>query len=469
MLIFAPNINLYIMKLNKFLLFAIIALLLPCVSSCKDDEGGNEPEATNAWLLPVTDFSKSLSDIKSSEEQRGFTTAESDLSKLTASKNVNGTKIEFTYNFDPVSKAYEYVKGSYSSDNDLQDIAKLLNENGYTAGNSANGINLYINTANSVQFIFNTDDKEFFAVPSTTDVLAWGRIDDLSATDKAGLIVPYLGKYATVELVSLFEKYHGNTLNEADSKIANGVYVYDVANNAKGYTQVKYWFDVKTKSQLEEAAVYFDAEKRPSTEDVDNYMNYLGMKYTSMVDASDGSSIYFNYTKKFAAYLLMDKPDDESAAFTPNIHFTFSDLESQLPPETVSLPEPIVEFGTMTLDEAVEQYKKKDYYTGTTDDGFGGALGIIVTTSSPDFPQILLMDDGGKYYAAMLIATDALKLRSPYVKEWLGKNDYEYKPKASVLPTYVSKDKKVMAQFDMDGMFTGAPTLSFQPNEYTGE
>lgn len=452
------------MKLNKFLLLAFLGGVVFSITSCKEDD--NEGDAASSWSLPVTDFTKSKSDIRTSENQNGFTTTENGATQLKAAKSANGTTIEFTYNFNPENDSYEYVHGTYGSSSDLQAIVKLLGEAGYVSGTSAHGIDVYTNEAAYVRYIIDTEAKQFYALPASDGAMAWGRIDPLDGTDKAGLLVPYLGKYATVELVALYEKYHGSTLNVVDSKVQNGVYVYDVASYTQGYTQVKYWFDVDTKSKLEEAAVYFDANKRPTTEAVQTYMDYLGLAYTSMVDPSDGSSIYFNYKEILAAYLLMSQPEGSTQDFKPNIHFTFSDLTNQLPPVSVDFPEPITEFGTLTMDEAVELYKQKPYFTGTSEDGFGGALGLIINTSSPDFPQILIMDDGGKYYAAMMLPSTELVLRSPSVKAWLESHNYVYNSEVSILPTYISKDNTVMAQFDLTGDFSGFPSLSFQPNEF---
>ena len=450
------------MKRGKYLLYAFFAALLLTVSSCTDDN--KKQEGVTTMTLPSSDFGSSLADVQQSETQRGFTVSKTDSCHLTLAKTENGTELKYTYSFDPTTGEFRYAKGSYADDAQLAVLVKQIEKDGYSLQTSANDVAFYANaTQNNI--IVNKAKKEFFAIPASDDALAWGRLSYLRESDKAGLIVPYLGKYASVELMELCVQYNGNTLDVTNTKADRGVYVYKVAGNGNGYTQVKYWFDVATKSKLEEAAIYFDADKRPTTALVEKYMNYLGLQYTSMTDESDGSSIYFNYEKKYVAYVLMNKPDDATQAFTPNIHFTFSDLTGQVPPATVDVPEPIVDFGTMTLDEAVEQYKQKPYFTGTEDDGFGGALGIYVTTSSPDFPKILLMEDGGKYIAAILVPDDVKALRSPSLKTWLSDKGYTYDASASVLPTYVRSDNKVMAQFDLDGMFTGVPCLAFQPVE----
>lgn len=450
------------MKTGKILLCGLAASLLLGLQSCSEENGKEKDKA--AMTLPSQEFGKSVSEMQESETSRGFEVSKTDSCHLQVVKTENGTELSYTYNFDPITKEYRYAKGSYADETQYALLVKQIAQDGYASQANAHGVALYVNgEQNSV--VINTTRKEFFAIPASDKALAWGRFGYLTESNKAELIVPYLGKYATVELMKLAEQYNGNTLNEESTKADKGVYVYDVADNRRGYTQVKYWFDVDTKAKLEEAAIYFEADMRPSTAAVEKYMNYLGLEYTSMTDPSDGSSIYFSYEEKYVAYVLMNKPEDESQAFTPNIHFTFSDISDQVPPKTVDVPEPIVDFGTMTLDEALEQYKSLPYYTGTEDDGWGGLLGVYVTTSSPDFQKILLMEDGGKYIAAVLCPDDAKALRSPALKTWLTGKGYSYDESISVLPTYVRSDREVMAQFDLEGALTGMPCLAFQPME----
>lgn len=456
-------------KLNQLFFYLLAAVILPFFASCSDNDDNNDNNKSNEDKveveIPDLDFSKSMDAVRQSETARGFEVVADGSYKLNATKKVNSQTITLSYFFDPSTTEYRYAKGTYDTDKERNAVLKKLAESGFAAADSANGVSFYKNATTNIEVAFYDEKKAFYALPNSEDPLAWGRFDYLTDKDKAGLIVPYLGKYATGELITLAEQYHGNHLNKVTSNEATGVYVFDVTDTTKGYTEIRYWLDQKTKSQLEEAAIYFDEDKRPTTDEIATYMNYLGLKYTSLKDASDGSQIYFNYQKKFVAYLSMDKPEDTGTVFAPNIHFTFNDLSAQMPPETVTIPEPITDFNTMTLNEAVEKYKKLPYYTGTEDDGFGGALGIIVTTSSPDFPKILLMEDSGKYLAAFLLPNNAMTLRSPSIKDWLTEKGYEYNAKASILPTYISKDNKVMAQFDIDGAIAGMPCLVFQPKE----
>lgn len=444
---------------------AVAAVMLPAATSCNDKN--DEPVVNpSEWALPDTDFGKTIDEVSASETARGFQVVKTDSIHLRAVKNIKNAQVSYTYCFDPETKTYRYAKGTYAGEDEFEALTKRLAADGFVAESEQNGIKVYNQSNDNAHVALEESGSTFYMLPGpTNDTFSWGRLNDLSDAAQAGLAVPYLGHYAPVELVELMEQYCGNTLDSTASKIDNGVYVFKAKNGSK-HASVRYWFDVATKSKLEEAAVYYTLENRPTTAEVDSCLNRTGFKYTSMKDASDGSQIYYNYLMKCVAYVAMDKPEGATSSFMPSIHYAYNDLSGQVPPETVDFPAPLTDFGTMTLNEAVEQYKKQSYFTGTTDDGFGGLLGLIVTTNSQDFPQILLMDDGGKYAAALVIADESKTLRSPYIKDWLTANGYAYNEKVSILPTYIRADKKVMAQFDTDGSITGFPCVAFQPNEF---
>lgn len=454
------------MKKTKLLsALAVAAVMLPAATSCNDKN--DEPVVSpSEWALPIADFGKTIDEVSASETARGFRVVKTDSIHLRAVKNIKNAQVSITYCFDPDTKTYRYAKGTYAGEDELKALTERLAADGYADEGEKNGVKVYNQSSDNAHVALEEGSSEFYMLPgASNDTFSWGRLNDLSDAAQAGLAVPYLGHYAPVELVELMEQYCGNTLDSASSKIDNGVYVFKAQNGSK-HTSVRYWFDVATKSKLEEAAVYYTLENRPSTAEVDTCLSRTGFKYTSMKDASDGSMIYYNYSEKCVAYVAMDKPDGATSSFMPSIHYAYNDLSGQVPPETVDFPAPLIDFGTMTLNEAVEQYKKQSYFTGTTDDGFGGLLGLIVTTNSKDFPQILLMDDGGKYAAALVIANESKMLRSPYIKDWLTAKGYTYNEKVSILPTYIRSDKKVMAQFDIDGSITGFPCVAFQPNEF---
>lgn len=454
-------------KTKWFSALAMAAVMLPAATSCNDKN--DEPVVNpSEWALPSTDFGNTLEEVTASETARGFQVTKLDSIHLRVTKNIKNAQVSYTYSFDPDTKIYRYAEGSYAGSDELSALTQRLATDGYAAESEQNGVKVYNKSNDFAHVALEEDSSKFYMLPgASNDAFSWGRLNDLSDKVQAGMPVPYLGHYAPVELVKLMERYSGNTLDLENSKIDNGVYVFKAKSGQK-HASVRYWFDVKTKTKLEEAAVYYTLENRPTTAEVDTCLSRTGFKYTSMQDASDGSMIYYNYAEKCVAYVAMNKPEGSSAStFMPNIHYAYSDLSSQLPPETVDFPVPLTDFGTMTLDEAVEQYKKQSYYTGTTDDGYGGLLGLIVTTNSKDFPQILIMDDGGKYAAALVIADESKALRSPYLKDWLATNGYTYNEKVSILPTYIRADKKVMAQFDINGSIAGFPCVAFQPNEFS--
>lgn len=94
-------------------------------------------------------------------------------------------------------------------------------------------------------------------------------------------------------------------------------------------------------------------------------------------------------------------------------------------------------------------------------------LGIVVNTDSEDFPKILLMDDGGKYAAALVITFNNLTARSPYIVDLLQKNGYVNKEGVSALPTFINSQNNVMVQFDLtDILQMGWFSISFQPTEF---
>ena len=95
---------------------------------------------------------------------------------------------------------------------------------------------------------------------------------------------------------------------------------------------------------------------------------------------------------------MQDKTQGKTE-YLPQMHYAYSDLTGQVPPLTVNFPMPLTEFGKKTLDEVVAEYRKLPYYKSEEKID----LGIVINTDSEDFPKILLMDDGGKYAAALVL------------------------------------------------------------------
>lgn len=145
------------------------------------------------------------------------------------------------------------------------------------------------------------------------------------------------------------------------------------------------------------------------------------------------------------------------------MHYAYTNLDASVPPLKVDFPMPITTFGTKTMDEIAAEYRQQPYYKSEETN----ELGLVINTTSEDFPVILLLEDGGKYYAAMVVTFDNLKVRSPYIVNLLRQNGYEDKLGVSALPTFVNTELDVMAQFDLiDILQMGWFTVSFQPNEF---
>ena len=136
---------------------------------------------------------------------------------------------------------------------------------------------------------------------------------------------------------------------------------------------------------------------------------------------SEGDIIYYNYDDKAACFVKMQDKTEGKTEFMPQMHYAYADLSKQVPPLKVDFPMPIVTFGKNTVAEIAAEYRKQSYYKSeeTID------LGIVINTTSEDFPKILLLEDGGKYVAAMVITFSNLTARSPYIVELLQKNGYE--------------------------------------------
>ena len=135
----------------------------------------------------------------------------------------------------------------------------------------------------------------------------------------------------------------------------------------------------------------------------------------------------------------------------------------KIPPVTIDFPMPILDFDVMTMDEVIELYKQKPYFEAVEE----GDYGPMIKTTSADFPYIIILDEGGKYYAAMLVAPNSLVMRSPGMLQVLNVMEYTLLPNVSVLPTYVSSDGTVMAQLDINDMLgMGLYNISFMPIEF---
>ncbi|GAB6975967.1 hypothetical protein [Prevotella falsenii] len=412
--------------------------------------------------LPVADFTKTLSDLKPEEEARGFSVNQPNSTKLVLEKTADGQTYHWEYNGNGQG-VYMYAKCLIASEK-IDAFKAFLRKQGYEleVGASMNDdVKVYVNkTAKTVVYINKEGSRaEYFFGAYDESFTSWTRVSFLNDNTTATWL-PFYGRGATVELMQLFEKRMNHKLNAEKSKPDNGVYVYDTGETR--WPSVKYWFDVHTKNSLEEASIFVDVNNIPTPEQVTTYLKTSNHIYTGMND-SEGDVIYYNYDQKSACFVKMEDKTGGKTEYLPQMHYAYADLSKQLPPLTVDFPMPIVTFGTKTLEEITAEYRKQSYYKSeeTID------LGIVINTTSEDFPKILLLEDGGKYCAAMVITFNNLTARSPYIVDLLQKNGYENAVGVSALPTFINKQNNVMVQFDLNDILQmGWFTISFQPNEF---
>jgi hypothetical protein len=428
-----------------------------------DTDNSTTPSVTEEnFELPAADFTKNLTELKATEEAKGFTATQPNSGKLILEKTVNGKTVHWEYNGNGQG-VYMYAKSTLET-NKIDAFKAFLRKQAYeleTKASLNNDVKVYVNkTAKTVVFINNTGNgAEYFFGPHDDSFTSWTRISFLT-DETTGAWTPFYGKGATVELMQLFEKRMNHTLNTEKSKPENGVYVYNTGETR--WKSVKYWFDVYTKNSLEEASLFVDAQNVPTPKEITNYLKETNYIYTGMYDP-EGDVIYYNYDQKSVCYVKMQDKTQGKTEYLPQMHYAYSDLTGKVPPLTVNFPMPLTEFGKKTLDEVVAEYRKLPYYKSEEKID----LGIVVNTDSEDFPKILLMDDGGKYAAALVITFNNLTARSPYIVDLLQKNGYVNKEGVSALPTFINSQNNVMAQFDLtDILQMGWFSISFQPNEF---
>lgn len=423
-------------------------------------DDGNTSGSQTSFEMPSAEFGASLDELFNSAQNNGFSVTKNGATQLNLSKIVNGVTYNWVYNFDDMG-TYKYSKCKLP-EGKVNDFESFITSKGFAEQPDASknsDVKVYLNNEAKTVIFVNIEDgaAEYYYGPYDESSTSWTRISTLS-DPKTSTWMPYYGRYATVELMQLFEKRMKHELNTTLSKIDKGVYVYNTGDPK--WIAVKYWFDVKTKSKLEEASILVDKNNIPTPAEVTAYLKTMGYRYTGLTN-SDKDVIYYSDKLKSACYVLMTKPEG-AATFTPQMHYAYNDLDGQVPPLTVDFPMPIIEFGKKTIDEIMVEYRKLPYFKSEEPN----EIGKVINTTSDDFPKIILIEDGGKYAAVIVVTFDKLVIRSPYLTDMLTNKGYEYRPDASVLPTYVDFKNDVMAQFDINDLYQyGWFSVSFMPNE----
>ncbi|MDD7272514.1 MAG: hypothetical protein SOZ07_07395 [Prevotella sp.] len=420
---------------------------------------------TNAknWAMPNLNFGKEAEYVIGSAEPNE-TTRTAEVTVAAEARNLT-----YTYFFD-ADYNYKYAKLVFSSDDERLAYESYLTEEGFTKETASSTTDyIYRNTAKKlVAFIHNTYAEgeattmgEKYVIIGAEDetIASWTRTTSLKGT--AAIYVPFFGKGASKEMMWHFENRSGNTLVANDAANARGVYRFNTTDSR--WKMTRYWFDAKTKNFLEEVAIYCDASNRPTPAEVAEYLASQGFAQTGLKDGSS-DVIYYNRQLKIAAFVTMSIPENAGSDFMPSIQFSHVNLDAQLPPEKVILPWPVTEYNKLTIAEAIDAYKQKPYFKNYKD--LGGGLHQI-DTSSPDFPVILLLEEGGKYLAALVGSPNVLTLSSPHLPAIFTENGYEkYTDDKLAFDTYVNwtEDKEIQVctsdLFDMGIFF-----IVFEPNE----
>ncbi len=409
--------------------------------------------------FPLTTFGATYEEIIKQEKERGFAVKEKkEVRQLWVSKRAGSLDLQFIYYFDKEGK-FQLVESQIPNQNILTEQVALFVSKYKLAENEVSSSEKTVRFFSNEKYSLST-----YAVGNKYGVVmglynetnnSWTRQTLLkdSVTD---IWMPTLGRYAPQITMEVFEYSQGHTLNEELTKKDKGVFVFNTGNPK--FPSVKYWFDVENKSFLEESAIFVDSNNRPSPAEIDAWLLKLGFKQTILVDKNQ-NVLYFHKKNKCAAVVEMNKPRNNSNTFEPKIQFFFGDLEDKLPAENIQMPMPILSFNKFTMEQVVEQYKKESYFVSSAPHDYG----ILIKTNSPDFGGILLMEDGGKYAMAFLLADTKQVINSPEIPENLIKNGFEEK-KLGQIPTFVNKEKGVMAQIDITGAF-GSYSVAFSKNE----
>lgn len=444
----------------RVIIFSVLTIMF--FTACETTNNN----ATTQYWLPSQRFGSTVDEIKLEVETQGFqTTFDSEKRQLTA-KSTKATNLEIIYYFDDKNK-YRYAMSKFANTEDLNSFVSNIQKEGFALHASASKSpeeRVYISTVKNVIIAVSTSiEKGRIALsysfgPIDETIFSWTRTQTLSHT--SGLWLPLIANGLPLDMVQRFETRLQHTFNRERSKIDKGIYYFNTGNARFPY--ITYWLDDNTKTYLDEAAIFIDPNNRPTPAEVDNFLTSNGFKLTPLVDENN-NQVYYNREYKYCAWVGMNKPA-EGGTFTPKIQFYHNNIDDRLPFETVNFPMPVVEFGTLSMEQAIDQYKAKPYYQSHTDDVWR----IIIYTTSKDFPEIWIFEgDGanvGKYYAAILTATDTRVINSPNIPEILIANGYE-KKNVSILPTYINYQNNTMAQIDHNGTF-GALSVAFSPNEF---
>ena len=451
--------------MKRFILKTLLSLfLLLCLFGCKHDKQNvkDVPKEDEVNILfPSSNFGGDYIAINDEEAKRGCVLTKNESLK-TLKATLASEKVEFTYYFDEKGQ-YQVAVCELQTNPSLPKFEGKLKTLGFSKDDSASKNEkekVFINKeknitlALSVREIGGEETLSYSFGKFDETIFSWTRVSTLK--HESGLYIPLIAKGAPVDLMNRFESRLGHSL-ASDSKPDKGVYVFNT--NEQKFPKIKYWFDVDKKAFLEEAAIFVNPDDRPTPQQVDTFLTTNGYKLTPLVDPNK-NQIYYNREVKAIAIVEMNQP--QTGVFEPKIQFVYNNIDEKLPKEIVDMPIPILEFGKITLDEALEKFKKETYYKSHENNTGMGGYNII--TKYEDFPKIWSDQDNGKYALACCIAKDAKVINSDDVVTKLKAAGFTEKGSPTI-ETYIDRTRNVMAQIDRTATF-GAECVAFSANEY---
>lgn len=465
--------------MNKILktLMAIVAVcvVLPFFSSCREDD--RTLVGDKYFVLPQALIGESYENVENHLKQFGLTpqvnkenrqiTAQGEVTFPSVNGGTSTTTYDITYYFDQEGKC-KYLMNRFSKEADFAFCFESLHRSGFNSENAAaNDEKVLVNhgTKTVAMFSRSTENNRpgLSVVLASWDeeVVSWSRISPLK-DEASGFWAPLIGRGASVDLMFRFEnRMEGHQLDTEHSNIAGGVYSFKTGNAQ--FPEVRYWFDLKKKMFLEEAAIFVNKDNRPSPESVHQFLLGMGYKLTIKQD-QDQNQIYYRPQDESIALVMMNQPKN-GGEFKPGIQFFYNVLGDDIfAPESIDFPFPVEKLGEISMEEAIEEYKKMPYFKGIQET----EMGTVIQTTSKDFTGILIWTGEGnladKYTMALVIAEKPTVIQSPLIPIELEKRGYQLYPKF-MMPTYLNKEKNKYAQIDTKGDF-GMYCVTFQPVDF---
>lgn len=462
------------MKFSKSF-FTLELSLLGCMllfTSCFREEqcpklNNNETDTQPTLVIsPLENIGSTSDEVAALEEKRGAQVEKKE-NCVVATKNIDNKKSEITYYF--VDNKYAYAIGQWSSPKGVEDFIAAITtkEGGFkeeaaaakeeklfskSKGNSSLVLSLttvQYEAGEVGSYIFGPKDEEFLSIMRTSDLA------------EGALLAPLTSEGMPQTFMWRFEKRAQRNLIKDLSKPEKGVFIFDSSNPHIQY--VRYWFDSKTQSKLEETGLYFREDNIPSEESIASFLLKNGFAKINLTIEGTKTVMYYKAKEKCVAMYAIEAAKDE-ADFKPYLQFGFVDLSDQLPKESVDFPMPSMEFNKVTLEEVVENYyKKQPYFVSFTPDkeNFGGVL----KTNSEDFDTMILASDDtsmeGKYLFCFIFAKDQRVISSPAIPKMLLDMGFKEK-KGPALPTYENEELGVSCQIDIMAV-SGGYGISFEP------